>query len=78
MQSHFFIIGVLIMAATIIILAAVAAAVFFAVRSVVRDRKNGKMSCGCTGGDKGTCTGGCSGCGFRDCCSRPSDKGKVK
>jgi hypothetical protein len=55
------------MAATMIVLAAVAAAAFFALRAVVRDKKNGKTSCGCdvSGGCTGNCAG-CSGCRMND------------
>ena len=42
----------------ILIIALVGAAVFFAVRSMIKDKKAGKCSCGCK----------CSGCAMADKC----------
>ena len=44
-----------------IILAVIAAAVFFAVRSLVRQRKRGGCGCGCSG---------CSGCPMNGSCAQ--------
>lgn len=50
-----------------IILAVIAAAVFFAVRSLVRQKKRGGCGCGCSG---------CSGCPMNGNCSKDDCKRK--
>ena len=50
-----------------IILAVIAAAAFFAVRSLVRQRKRGGGGCGCSG---------CSGCPMNGNCSKDDCKRK--
>lgn len=45
-------------AGTVIVLALIGVAAFFAVRSICRDRKEGKLSCG------SECTGNCGSCPY--------------
>ncbi len=52
-----------------IILAVIAAAVFFAVRSLVRQRKRGGCGCGCSG---------CSGCPMNGNCSKRRLQKEIK
>lgn len=51
----------------LLVLALVAAALFFCVRSMIRNKKKGGSSCGCS------CSGGCAGCGA-SCADRPDKK----
>ena len=45
----------------VLIIAVIAAAVFFAVRAVVKQKKKGQCSCGCSGCPGGVNCRGCSG-----------------
>ncbi len=50
----------------LLVLALVAAALFFCVRSIIRNKKKGGSSCGCS------CSGSCAGCGAA--CAVRTDK----
>ena len=52
--------------ANILIILVIAVAVFFAIRSMVKDKKAGKCSCG------SSCGCGCSGCAMADKCHSKS------
>ena len=51
----------------ILVLAMLAAAVVLAVRSILRNRKEGKTSCGCSSGNR--CSGQCGGCVMSGMCA---------
>ena len=48
--------------ANIVVIAVILLVVGLAVRSLVRDKKAGKSSCGCNCASCGACSGGCGGC----------------
>ena len=50
----------------IVLILVIAAVVFLLIRSMIRDKKAGKSSCGGNCADCGAC-GGCSSCGKQGC-----------